>query len=73
MKKHPRASGSPTPRSTRGAAAEAEGSSAGEVLLYDGPVRGLCPLAPSNVNTMACAALAEPLLRRSFDLFSCKT
>lgn len=28
------------------------------VVLYDGPVRGLCPLAPSNVNTMAAAALA---------------
>lgn len=33
-----------------------EGS--GETLLYEGPVRGLCPLAPNNVNTMACAALA---------------
>eukprot|EP00112_Aurelia_sp_Birch-Aquarium-sp1_P024191 Seg752.13 transcript_id=Seg752.13/GoldUCD/mRNA.D3Y31 product="putative L-aspartate dehydrogenase" protein_id=Seg752.13/GoldUCD/D3Y31 len=28
------------------------------VVLYDGPVRGLCPLAPNNVNTMAAAALA---------------
>ena len=27
-------------------------------VLYDGPVRGLCPLAPNNVNTMACAAVA---------------
>ena len=23
-----------------------------------GPVRDLCPLAPNNVNTMACAAIA---------------
>eukprot|EP00052_Salpingoeca_macrocollata_P009367 m.74002 g.74002 ORF g.74002 m.74002 type:complete len:190 (-) comp17070_c0_seq1:82-651(-) len=30
----------------------------GETVLYDGSVRGLCPLAPNNVNTMACAALA---------------
>lgn len=28
------------------------------VVLYDGPVRGLCPLAPNNVNTMAAAAIA---------------
>jgi len=28
------------------------------VILYDGPVRQLCPLAPANVNTMACAAIA---------------
>lgn len=28
------------------------------VVLYDGPVRQLCPLAPANVNTMACAAIA---------------
>lgn len=28
------------------------------VVLYDGPVRDLCPLAPNNVNTMAAAALA---------------
>ncbi|XP_066910776.1 aspartate dehydrogenase domain-containing protein-like [Clytia hemisphaerica] len=28
------------------------------VVLYEGPVRKLCPLAPANVNTMACAALA---------------
>jgi aspartate dehydrogenase len=27
------------------------------LVLYKGPVRELCPLAPNNVNTMACAAL----------------
>uniref|UniRef100_UPI00398E9CB9 aspartate dehydrogenase domain-containing protein isoform X1 n=1 Tax=Pristiophorus japonicus TaxID=55135 RepID=UPI00398E9CB9 len=27
-------------------------------VLYDGPVRDLCPLAPNNVNTMAAAAMA---------------
>ncbi|XP_065831226.1 aspartate dehydrogenase domain-containing protein-like [Oscarella lobularis] len=29
-----------------------------ETVLYDGPVRDLCPLAPRNVNTMAAAAIA---------------
>ncbi|GCC38362.1 aspartate dehydrogenase domain-containing protein isoform X1 [Chiloscyllium punctatum] len=28
------------------------------VVLYDGPVRNLCDLAPNNVNTMAAAAMA---------------
>lgn len=28
-------------------------------VLYDGPVRELCGLAPNNVNTMACAAIAS--------------
>lgn len=31
---------------------------AGETVLYDGPVRALCSLAPNNVNTMAAAAVA---------------
>ena len=26
-------------------------------VLYEGPVRDLCPLAPNNVNTMATLAL----------------
>lgn len=26
--------------------------------FFTGPVRGLCPLAPNNVNTMACACIA---------------
>ena len=30
----------------------------GETVLYRGPVRELCPLAPNNVNTMAAAAIA---------------
>jgi len=29
-----------------------------ETLLYQGSVRQLCPQAPNNVNTMACAAMA---------------
>ncbi|KAK2498458.1 hypothetical protein MC885_010582 [Smutsia gigantea] len=31
-------------------------------VLYEGPVRGLCPFAPRNANTMAAAALAAPSL-----------
>ncbi|XP_053114928.1 aspartate dehydrogenase domain-containing protein isoform X2 [Hemicordylus capensis] len=31
-------------------------------VLYYGPVRGLCPLAPNNVNTMAAACMAAPSL-----------
>ena len=30
-----------------------------ELIIYSGSVRGLCPLAPNNVNTMACAAMAS--------------
>lgn len=30
----------------------------GETVLFDGPVRALCPMAPNNVNTIAAAALA---------------
>ena len=33
-----------------------------DTVLYDGPVRALCPLAPNNVNTMAAAALAANTL-----------
>lgn len=32
------------------------------LLLYEGPVRGLAPLAPNNVNTMTCLALAASRL-----------
>ncbi|KAM6289081.1 aspartate dehydrogenase domain-containing protein [Aegotheles albertisi] len=31
-------------------------------VLYEGPLRPLCPLAPNNVNTMAAAAMAAPNL-----------
>ncbi|XP_026644955.1 putative L-aspartate dehydrogenase isoform X3 [Microtus ochrogaster] len=37
-------------------------SSGPRTVLYEGPVRGLCPLAPRNSNTMAAAALAAPSL-----------
>jgi aspartate dehydrogenase len=39
-----------------------ESDSSDEHVLYDGCVRDLCPLAPNNVNTMACAALAAHTL-----------
>ncbi len=32
----------------------------GPCELYHGPVKALCPLAPNNVNTLACAALVGP-------------
>eukprot|EP00005_Dracoamoeba_jomungandri_P005790 CAMPEP_0174254840 /NCGR_PEP_ID=MMETSP0439-20130205/4186_1 /TAXON_ID=0 /ORGANISM="Stereomyxa ramosa, Strain Chinc5" /LENGTH=382 /DNA_ID=CAMNT_0015336701 /DNA_START=23 /DNA_END=1171 /DNA_ORIENTATION=- len=35
-----------------------EGSGDEEWVLYDGSVRELCALAPQNVNTMACCAMA---------------
>lgn len=28
-------------------------------MFHTGPVRDLCPMAPNNVNTMACAAMAS--------------
>ena len=40
----------------------AAGAPPGETVLYEGPVRGLAPLAPNNVNTMAAAAIAAPSL-----------
>ncbi|CAM4623528.1 unnamed protein product [Lepidochelys kempii] len=35
---------------------------AARAVLYEGPVRALCPLAPNNVNTMAAACMAAPSL-----------
>lgn len=37
-----------------------------EYIVYEGPVRSLCPIAPNNVNTMAVASLAAENL--GFDL-----
>jgi aspartate dehydrogenase len=57
MKKHPssfKVEGDVRSRLDAAVAADADG----EVILYDGPVRQLCPQAPNNVNTMAAAALA---------------
>ena len=36
---------------------ESSSSKCDPVVLYSGPVRAVCPLAPNNVNTMATAAL----------------
>ncbi|XP_054848280.1 aspartate dehydrogenase domain-containing protein isoform X2 [Eublepharis macularius] len=40
----------------------AQGAQQKRTVLYDGPVRRLCPLAPNNVNTMAAACMAAPSL-----------
>lgn len=40
------------------------------VVVYSGSVRDLCPLAPNNVNTMACAAIAGHTL--GFDGTQCE-
>ncbi|NXQ66465.1 ASPD dehydrogenase, partial [Quiscalus mexicanus] len=45
--------------SPRVAAAVASGT---RTVLYEGPLRPLCPLVPNNVNTMAAAAVAAPRL-----------
>uniref|UniRef100_A0A8V5GMX5 Aspartate dehydrogenase domain-containing protein n=1 Tax=Melopsittacus undulatus TaxID=13146 RepID=A0A8V5GMX5_MELUD len=42
--------------------AEAALASGTRTVLYEGPLRPLCALAPSNVNAMAAAALAAPSL-----------
>ncbi|KAH0626671.1 hypothetical protein JD844_001767 [Phrynosoma platyrhinos] len=39
-----------------------QGAQKEQVVLYNGPVRQLCPLAPNNVNTMAAACMAAPSL-----------
>lgn len=57
MKKHPSSFKLNSPLRERNDAVS--GSAA---MLYDGPVRGLCPLAPNNVNTMAAAAVAAHTL-----------
>lgn len=53
MKKHPSCFKLNEPLKSRNEQVNTE-----PVVLYDGPVRELCPLAPNNVNTMAAAALA---------------
>ncbi|XP_032093604.1 putative L-aspartate dehydrogenase [Thamnophis elegans] len=40
----------------------AKGAHEERKVLYNGPVRSLCPLAPNNVNTMAAACIAAPSL-----------
>lgn len=61
MRKHPLSLKLCGALGERVAAMLAEGT-AGEIVLYDGPVRPLCALAPNNVNTMAAAAIAAPAL-----------
>jgi len=56
MKKHPSSMKLQGALGEKLAAEYKEGS--GEYIVYSGPLRALCPLAPNNVNTMACAAIA---------------
>ncbi|XP_067033612.1 aspartate dehydrogenase domain-containing protein-like [Acropora muricata] len=53
MKKHPSCYKLSEPLKTRNDQVKSDA-----VVLYDGCIRDLCPLAPNNVNTMAAAALA---------------
>jgi len=59
MKKHPLSLKLEGELGSKLATFIASGSKPGiECILYEGPVRQLCPLAPNNVNTMAAAAIA---------------
>lgn len=70
MKKHPaminvvRVAGSDVEdvRQALLAAEQAGQLPAAETVLFEGSVRQLCPQAPNNVNTMACAAMAAHTL-----------
>ncbi|KAK6745033.1 hypothetical protein RB195_011630 [Necator americanus] len=56
MTKHPSSFKLESPLKELNEAAKLESEKA--TVLYEGPVRNLCPLAPNNVNTMAGAAIA---------------
>ncbi|XGW13857.1 hypothetical protein V3C99_000277 [Haemonchus contortus] len=56
MTKHPSSFKLESPLKELNEAAKMETEKA--TVLYEGPVRGLCPLAPNNVNTMAGGAIA---------------
>eukprot|EP01116_Phalansterium_solitarium_P005943 TRINITY_DN18269_c0_g1_i1.p1 TRINITY_DN18269_c0_g1~~TRINITY_DN18269_c0_g1_i1.p1 ORF type:complete len:296 (-),score=36.17 TRINITY_DN18269_c0_g1_i1:760-1647(-) len=57
MKKHPASLKLEAPLADA-VTAYGQSEATGECVIYRGPVRQLCRLAPNNVNTMACAALA---------------
>ena len=54
MKKHPTSLKLESPLKEK---LEANVNADGPVILYQGPVRDLCQMAPNNVNTMAVGAL----------------
>lgn len=60
MKKHPSSFKLHEPLHSRLVSYASDTAENEPFLIYDGPVRELCPLAPNNVNTMACAAMAGP-------------
>jgi predicted dinucleotide-utilizing enzyme len=58
MKKHPASLKVEEPLRSKLQSYANDAAAVGEFVVYEGSVRELCPLAPNNVNTMACAALA---------------
>jgi aspartate dehydrogenase len=58
MKKHPASLKLEEPLKSKVDEFLKDEKSSQEKIIYEGPVRQLCPLAPNNVNTMACASLA---------------
>lgn len=58
MKKHPKSFKLGEPLHSQLQAYANDPTQKDAFVIYDGPVRELCPLAPNNVNTMACAAMA---------------
>jgi len=57
MKKHPSSLKLEPPLMTKLEEYIKDESNYNEFVIFDGPVRELAPLAPNNVNTMACAAI----------------
>ncbi len=58
MRKHPSSFKLHGALAAKNDAYQSDESNSDPLVLYEGPVRGLCPLAPNNVNTMAAAATA---------------
>jgi aspartate dehydrogenase len=62
MAKHPLSLKLEKPLSDKIDAYIADQNAVEPLVIYEGNVRDLCPLAPNNVNTMACAAIAGECL-----------
>eukprot|EP01118_Nematostelium_gracile_P000674 TRINITY_DN10717_c0_g1_i1.p1 TRINITY_DN10717_c0_g1~~TRINITY_DN10717_c0_g1_i1.p1 ORF type:complete len:151 (+),score=32.56 TRINITY_DN10717_c0_g1_i1:100-552(+) len=58
MKKHPNSLKLEEPLMSKLKTYRDDPNASGEFIIYEDSVRKLCPLAPNNVNTMACASLA---------------
>ncbi|PRP84651.1 hypothetical protein PROFUN_07901 [Planoprotostelium fungivorum] len=57
MKKHPSSLKVESPLNEKLDSYAKDPEAKGEFIVFEGSVRDLCPLAPNNVNTMACAAI----------------